>query len=64
MDLTELKTLAAKHFGIDAEKVSDAQVAAIKAIHDELVAQELPGADEKAAHEAAIKKMETDFEAE
>ena len=53
MDLTELKTLAAKHFGIDAEKVSDAQVAAIKAIHDDLVAQELPGADEKAAHEAA-----------
>ena len=64
MDLTELKTLAAKHFGIDAEKVSDAQVAAIKAIHDDLVAQELPGADEKAAHEAAIAKMEENIATE
>ena len=64
MDLNELKTLAAKHFGIEVEKVSDAHVTAIKGIHDELVAKELPNADEATAHAKAIEQMEKDFEAE
>jgi len=64
MDLNELKTLAAKHFGIEVEKVSDAHVTAIKGIHDELVAKELPNADEATAHAKAIEQMEKDFETE
>ena len=64
MELNDLRALAAEKFGTEPDKVTDAQVKAIEAIHEALVAKGLPGADERAAHAGALAQMQKDVDAE